>query len=88
MSKEGNMDERIKAVMANVFNVAMADLNDNSSPEQIDTWDSLTHMNLMVALEEEFEVKFDDDHILQINDFGSICDVLVRLKDRELNDDN
>ena len=29
----------------------------------IGTWDSLNHMNLIVALEEEFDVTFDEEEI-------------------------
>jgi acyl carrier protein len=58
-----NRDEKIKEVMATVFEVEPADINDSSSPDTIAKWDSLHHMNLIVALEEEFNVSFKEEDI-------------------------
>ena len=52
--------------MAAVFEVPVDEINDNSSPDNIEDWDSLKHMNLAVALEEEFEVTFTDDEIVEM----------------------
>ena len=59
----GNMVEgRIKNVMSAVFEIPVDQIKDNSSLDTIESWDSLKHMNLVVALEEEFE--FSDDGII------------------------
>ncbi len=57
------MEEKIKNVMASVFEVKASEINEASSPDSIINWDSLRHMNLIVALEEEFEVVFNEDDI-------------------------
>ena len=54
------MENKIKKVMSTVFEIDSSELNHNSSPDSIENWDSLRHMNLVVALEEEFNVEFDD----------------------------
>ena len=56
-----NEKERIKNVMSLVFELPIKDISKNSSPETIETWDSLKHMNLVIALEEEFKIEFSDD---------------------------
>jgi len=57
------MEDRIKKVMRDVFNIDIASIGSESSPDNIENWDSLKHMNLIVALEEEFDIEFDDDDI-------------------------
>jgi acyl carrier protein len=57
------MDEKIKKVMSAVFEIPDEDINDNSSPDSIVNWDSLHHMNLVIALEEEFNITFNEDDI-------------------------
>lgn len=57
------MKNRIKNVMAAVFEVPVDEINDESSPGDIESWDSLKHMNLVIALEEEFKIQFEDDEI-------------------------
>ncbi|GBO52283.1 hypothetical protein APA_5373 [Pseudanabaena sp. lw0831] len=57
------IDKRIKQVMAAVFEVEADSISEDASPDTIEIWDSLHHMNLVVALEEEFTVVFDDEQI-------------------------
>jgi len=58
-----NMDERIKEVMATVFDIKSEDIDENASPDSIENWDSLHYMNLVIALEEEFGVTFSEEDI-------------------------
>ena len=37
------------------------EINEESSPDTIESWDSLRHMNIVIALEEEFNVQFDTE---------------------------
>jgi len=66
------MENRIKEVMSDVFNIDIESINNNSSPDNIENWDSLKHMNLIVALEEEFGVEFDDNDIENLLNFQLI----------------
>lgn len=70
------MDEQIKELMANIFEVEVSDIGDDASPESIESWDSLKHMNLIVALEEEFNIQFTDEEILQMLNFQLISLIL------------
>ncbi len=70
------MKDRIKKVMANIFGIDGNLINNNSSPDNIDNWDSLKHMSLIVALEEEFEIEFSDDEIFNTMSYSLIADVL------------
>jgi acyl carrier protein len=55
-----SIDERIKAVMAAVFDMRDEEIDEDASPDTIRNWDSLHQMNLVVALEEEFNVSLDE----------------------------
>lgn len=57
------MQDRIKAVMAQIFNVNPEAIAPDSSPETIERWDSLRHMQLVLAIEDEFGIRFADDDI-------------------------
>ncbi len=62
--------------MAVVFEVPTEQINDESSPDTIESWDSLKHMNLVVALEEEFETEFSNDEIVEMMNYLLIIEVL------------
>ena len=67
------MEEKIKRIMASVFEMDVSEINENSSPETIEKWVSLQHMNLIVALEEEFGITFREDEIVEMLDYKIIC---------------
>ena len=60
------MRDKIKNVMALVFEIEPSQIPDSASTSTIDNWDSLNHMNLVVALEEEFKILFSDEEIVEI----------------------
>ena len=60
------MRDKIKNVMALVFEMEPSQIADSASTSTIDNWDSLNHMNLVVALEEEFKILFSDEEIIEI----------------------
>ena len=68
--------ERIKIVMSAVFEIPVKQIKDDSSPETIGSWDSLKHMNLVVALEEEFGITFDDQEIYEMLNYSLILNII------------
>ncbi len=66
------MEDRIKNVMAAVFEITNDEINDESSPDTIRTWDSLKHMQMVVALEEEFGIEFEDEEITEMLNYALI----------------
>jgi acyl carrier protein len=67
-----NLEERIKATMSSILMVPIESLNENSSKDNVDGWDSLKHMNLLLALEEEFKVTIPDEDAANITSFKLI----------------
>ena len=62
--------------MSDVFNIDVSLINNESSPDNIENWDSLKHMNLIIALEEEFEIEFDDEEIVDSMNYALILNIL------------
>ncbi len=60
------MENRIKEIISVVFETDLSMIDDNASPETIENWDSLKHMNLIAVLEEEFNITFTDNEILEM----------------------
>ena len=70
------MENRIKKVMSEILNIDVSSINDNTSPENVESWDSLKQMNIIVALEEEFDIEFSDEDIIEMLSFRLICEVV------------
>ena len=76
------IDDRIKETFSNVFNVPINSIGKNTSAESIPSWDSLKHMNLVFALEDEFDCEFSDEQILQLVNYDRIKNILKKLIDK------
>ncbi|MEO6540427.1 MAG: phosphopantetheine-binding protein [Ferruginibacter sp.] len=67
-----NIKERIKNVMSAVFEIPASDITENSSFDDIENWDSLRHLNLILGLEEEFNITIPDDEVVNLLNFKLI----------------
>ena len=73
---KNKVEDQIKNVVSAVFEIPVEQIKDDSSPDTIESWDSLKHMNFVVALEEEFEVEFTEDEILEMLNFMLIKEII------------
>ena len=71
--------ERVYKIISLVFNVPIENINDESSSDDIETWDSLKHMNMVLALEEEFNVQFGEEQVLEMLNVGLIIEILKEI---------
>jgi acyl carrier protein len=60
------MLERVRKIVAGVFGLPLGQVRAESSPDNIETWDSLQHLNLVLALEQEFRTQFKPEEIEQL----------------------
>ena len=58
-----NVKSQITKVMSAVFEVPIEDITETSSVDSIDSWDSLKHLNLILALEEEFNISIPNEEV-------------------------
>jgi acyl carrier protein len=77
-----NLKEQIAKIMAVVFEVNSDSINENTSADTIETWDSLRHMNLILALEEEFNVTIPDEEVGNLMNFKLIELVITDLQNQ------
>lgn len=73
---EETVRDRVYKVVGRVMNVPVSELNDDSSADTVKAWESLRHMNLVLALEEEFDVQFSDEQIMEMLNIGLIVMVV------------
>ncbi|MCA1592645.1 MAG: acyl carrier protein [Acidobacteria bacterium] len=68
--------ERVRAIAADVLQVPAARITPRSSMDSIETWDSLQHLNLILALEQEFDVQFEPEEMERMNSIEHITATL------------
>lgn len=73
------MEDQIRKVMSRVLRIPDHQIDEVVSVDTVSAWDSLQHINLVLALEEEFDVRFSVDDIGLITSYPAIIKVLERL---------
>ena len=75
------MEATIKEIMETVFEQDLSGFeNSQISPKTIENWDSLAHLSLVTALEQEFSVEIDIDSITEmLGGFETVCGIIGRL---------
>lgn len=66
------MENRIKKVMSAVFEISNIEISEESTMDTIESWDSLKHMNLVIALEDEFQITIPDEEVGNLASFSLI----------------
>ena len=78
------MTEQLYTIIAKVFSIPVSQINDTSSPETIENWDSFNGLVLVDQLESEFKVKFA---LEEIQDVKNVSDMKRHLKNHGVNID-
>jgi len=73
------MEDKVKEIMASVFEMDPADINGDISSDEVEKWDSLHHMNLIAALEEAFDIEFDEEEMVELLSYKLI---LLSIKEK------
>ncbi|MFX1451325.1 MAG: acyl carrier protein [Promethearchaeota archaeon] len=73
----GNLEKFLEYV-SEVFEIDSQDISDELTPDDIEVWDSISHMDLMAKFEEEWGVTFDVEELTEMETIGLIKKALVR----------
>lgn len=68
--------EDVREILAVVLNVEIENVNDESSTDSLSEWDSLRHMNLIAAVEDNYDIYFKEDEILSATKFLQLLDLI------------
>ena len=68
--------EKLIEILMDVFEADRSEIVDDATPDDIEMWDSVTHMDLIARFEDEFDVNFDVEEITEMETIGIIKDML------------
>ncbi len=71
--------ERLTIVFREVFDDEEIILEDTTTADDIEDWDSFEHINLVVAVEEEFSFKIPMGKVVTMKDVGEMVDIILEL---------
>ena len=71
--------EQLNEVFQDVFDDDDIIVNDETTAEDIEDWDSLEHINLIVAVEKKFSIKFN---MGEVNKFNNVGEMVTSISDK------
>lgn len=76
MSRE-EVYEALNEVFQDVFDDEDIRVNDATTAADIEDWDSLEHINLIVAVEKKFNIKFNMGEVNTFKNVGEMVDIIL-----------
>ena len=76
MEKE-EVYERLNNVFRDVFDDESIVVKPETTANDIEDWDSLEHINLVVAVEQEFGMKFNMNEVTTMKDVGDMVEIII-----------
>ena len=69
--------EKVRAIAADILQVKSSALSADSSPETVESWDSVQHLNMTLALEESFGFQFSPEEMDRMKNLGRIAEIVA-----------
>lgn len=70
------MDEELKELVAEVFNIKEKNVTPELSQDNLDNWDSMNHLKLITAVEEELDINLTMDEIEEITSIAKLISII------------
>ena len=69
---------KIRPIFSDLFKINLDEINYESNRDNIDNWDSLNHLILIMKIEEAVSIKFDIENINELNSISLIIDEIIK----------
>jgi len=76
-----NTLNQVKEAIAETLNVPSSSITSESSADSIDAWDSLAQVNLMITIEQTFDIMLDVEDFMNLNSVASITEFIDKNAD-------
>ena len=73
---ENELEKRIKGIMKTVFEISEDGNNKEYSMDNIDLWDSMGHIKLILSIEKDFGMQFNVDEVVEMTSYKRIREII------------
>lgn len=67
---------KLESLIADVFSYQQSETDTEIVFQELESWDSLTHMNFVVAVEQEFNLELTADEIIEMQSYSKAKEIL------------
>ncbi len=69
-----DIQEKVIQVLVNVFQVSPSKISTKTTSDDVEKWDSMNHINMILVLEQEFGIRYDEEQVVSMLSAGEIID--------------
>lgn len=77
-SVDGNSSSRLASVFAHVLRLPVDRIHPGLTPDDVESWDSVNHLALVLAIENEFSIRCEADEIMEFTSFQAILSAVEK----------
>ncbi len=74
--ERNEIHEKLQEVFRDVFDEDELEISDETTADDVEAWDSLTHVQLIVEVEKAFGVKFSTGEVIKMKNVGEFIDLI------------
>lgn len=74
---EQELEKKLKKLVSTIFEIKIKDIDDKTSPDTVEKWDSLQQLNLAIAIEDEFKISLSPDDITDMLSYKLIKKIIL-----------
>ena len=67
-----DVQEKVIQVLINIFQVSPDKISTETTSDNVENWDSMNHINMILALEQEFGIRYDEEQVVSMLSVGEI----------------
>jgi acyl carrier protein len=71
-----NIFEQVRSIASDLFSIPADRITTETSPENVDAWDSTQHLNLVLALEEKFDFQLSPEEMEKMRNIGEVVKIV------------
>ncbi len=68
--------EHVIQIVAETLNLSTSEINESSAMENLELWDSMAQVNLMMSIEQTFDLELDPEDFMKLNSVSNIVEYL------------
>ena len=68
--------QKLYEIISNVLSISKEDISEKTSSENLEVWDSLNQMRLILAIEDSFNITFNDEQLVNSKSVELLLDVI------------
>lgn len=69
---------QVQDIFRDIFDDQTLAIENSTSSEDIEDWDSMNHINLVSAIEKQFSIRFPLGELQRLNDVGALLDLIMQ----------